>query len=248
MFFDGVVRNDRSILDFLVGNYSYLNDKLAKVYGISGVEGDKFRKVSLVGTPRAGVLTQGSVLTLTSNPTRTSPTKRGKWVLEELFNQPPPPPPPGVGLLNDDAHQLTGETLRKRMEQHRKDPACATCHMRMDPMGFSLENFDAIGKWRTMEGPVPVDASGELPDGTKFKGPVELRGILMKRKADFVRCLSEKMLTYAIGRGTEISDRCYVDSIAKSVEQHDYKFSSLIAGVVTSDPFRTRHDPAKGTK
>jgi len=248
MFFDGVVRNDRSILDFLVGNYSYLNDKLAKVYGIPGVEGDKFRRVSLAGTPRAGVLTQGSVLTLTSNPTRTSPTKRGKWVLEELFNQPPPPPPPGVGLLNDDAHQLTGETLRKRMEQHRKDPACATCHMRMDPMGFSLENFDAIGKWRTMEGPVPVDASGELPDGTKFKGPVELRGILMKRKADFVRCLSEKMLTYAIGRGTEISDRCYVDSIAKSVEQHDYKFSALIAGVVASDPFRTRHDPAKGTK
>lgn len=248
MFFNGVVKNDRSILDFLVGDYSYLNGPLAKLYGVPGVDGPDFRKVSLAGTPRAGILTQASVLTLTSNPTRTSPTKRGKWVLEELFNSPPPPPPPGVSVLADDGHQLTGDTLRKRMEQHRKDPACATCHMRMDPLGFSLENFDAVGKWRSLEGTVPVDASGVLPDGTKFSGPVELRGILMKRKGDFVRCISEKLLTYAIGRGTEASDKCYIDTIAKGVVKNDYRFSALVAGIVASDPFRTRHDPSKGAK
>lgn len=249
MFFDGVVRNDRSVIDLLGGQYSYVNGRLAKLYGIPNVEGDQFRKVSLVGTPRSGVLTQASVLTLTSNPTRTSPTKRGKWILDELFNQPPPPPPPGVGDLAGDGKAITGATLRIRMEQHRKDPACAVCHMRMDPLGFSLENFDAIGKWRTEDAGAPIDSSGVLPDGQKFKGPQELRGILLSRKDEFVKALSDKMLTYAMGRGTEISDRCYVDSITDATKKGDYKFSSLVAAIVTSPPFRTRHAiPVTGKK
>lgn len=241
MFFDGVVRNDRSVIDLLGGQYTYVNGRLAKLYGIPNVEGDQFRKVSLVGTPRSGVFTQASVLTLTSNPTRTSPTKRGKWILDELFNQPPPPPPPGVGDLAGDGKVITGATLRIRMEQHRKDPACAVCHMRMDPLGFSLENFDAIGKWRTEDAGAPIDSSGVLPDGQKFKGPQELRGILLSRKDEFVKALSDKMLTYAMGRGTEISDRCYVDSISEATKKGDYKFSSLVAAIVASPPFRTRH-------
>lgn len=248
LFFDGVVRNDRSVLDFLVGDYSYVNGKLANLYGIPGVEGDEFRKVSLAGTPRAGVLTQGSVLTLTSNPTRTSPTKRGKWVLDELLDQPPPPAPPGVGLLEDPSRQLQGDTLRKRMEDHRKNPACATCHMRMDPLGFSLENFDAIGKWRTKEGTVAIDASGELPGGVKFTGPKELRKILLTKKGEFVRCLSEKLLTYAIGRGVESSDQCYVDSISTAAAKSEYRFSALVSAVVTSDAFRIRKAASKGAK
>lgn len=244
MFFDEVVRNDRSVLDFIGAKYTYLNEPLAKHYGIAGVTGPEFRKVSLEGTPRAGVLTQASVLTLTSNPTRTSPVKRGKWVLDQLFNTPPPPPPPGVGDLKDDGKVITGATLRQRMEMHRKDPACATCHMRMDPIGFSLENFDATGKWRDMEGDAKVDASGVLPDGTKFNGPDALRGILLKRKGDFVRCLSEKLLTYAIGRGIESADKCVVDEIAAKATASSYRFSALVTSIVTSEPFRMRRPGA----
>jgi hypothetical protein len=244
MFFDGVVRNDRSVLDFLGARYSYMNERLAKHYGMGGVTGDEFRKVSLEGTPRGGVLTQASILTLSSNPTRTSPVKRGKWVLDQLLNQPPPPPPPGVGDLGADGKQLTG-TLRQKMEQHRQNPSCASCHKRMDPIGFSLENFDATGKWRTTDAGAPIDASGVLPDGKKFSGPNELRGILLQRKSEFVACLAEKMLTYAIGRGIDSADRCYVDRIATSVRQNEYRFSSLVTSIVTSEPFRFRRSVAK---
>jgi hypothetical protein len=248
MFFQGIVENDRSVLDFLDAKYSYMNGRLAEHYGITGVTGDQFRKVSLEGTPRAGVLTQASVLTLTSNPTRTSPVKRGKWVLEELFNAPPPPPPPGVGNLKDDGKPLTGATLRARMEQHRKDPMCAACHMKMDPIGFGLENFDATGKWRTEDANVAIDPSGVLPDGTKFKGPADLTAILSRRKEDFVKCISEKLLTYALGRGVDSADRCHVAEIANSVKAHDYRFSSLVAAIVTSDPFRMRRAAAPESK
>lgn len=248
MFFDQVVREDRSVIDFLSARYSYLNGRLAAHYGISGVTGDTFRKVSLEGTPRAGVLTQASVLTLTSNPTRTSPVKRGKWVLDELFNQPPPPPPPGVGTLKDDGHILTGATLRARMEQHRKDPNCATCHMRMDPIGFSLENFDATGKWRTEDSGVRINSAGVLPDGTKFAGPAELKRILVGRKDQFSRCLSEKLLTYALGRGIEPSDKCNVDQVSEFVKSHDYRFSALVSAIVVNDSFRLRTKSHLGTK
>ncbi len=240
MFFNGIVKNDRSIIDFLDAKYTYVNGPLAKHYGMTGVDGDEFRKVSLEGTPRAGVLTQASVLTLTSNPTRTSPVKRGKWVLEQILNTPPPPPPPNVAALPDDGKQVAAASLRAKMELHRKDPACATCHKKMDPLGFSLENFDATGGWRSKDGNTPIDASGVLPDGTKFQGAAELTGLLMKKKADFVRSLSEKLLTYSIGRGVESYDRCAVDAIAKTCESTGYRFSSLVTAVVTSDPFRKK--------
>jgi hypothetical protein len=244
MFFDSVVREDRSVLDFLGAKYTYLNADLAKHYGIPNVEGNQFRKVSLVGVPRSGVLTQASVLTLTSNPTRTSPVKRGKWVLDQLLNDPPPPPPPNVPDLKDH-DKITGATLRQRMEMHRKDPACATCHVRMDPIGFSLENFDATGKWRTEDEGAKIDNSGVLPDGTKFAGSDQLRTVLLKQKGRFVHALSDKMLTFALGRGLEPSDRCYVDEVARHVEKQEYRFSSLIAAVVRSEPFRTKR-PLKG--
>jgi len=238
MFFDGIVREDRSVVDFLDARYTYANEALARHYGIPNVTGDKFRRVSLEGTPRSGVFTQGSILTLTSNPTRTSPVKRGKWVLDQILNTPPPPPPPGVGDLKDNG-PLVG-TLRQRMEQHRKDPSCASCHQRMDPIGFSMENFDATGKWREKDGDALVDASGVLPDGTKFAGPVQLRKILLARKPMFVRALSEKMLTFALGRGVEAYDKCAVDDIAKIVTKKGYRFSSLVSAVAQSDPFRKK--------
>lgn len=247
MFFESVVREDRSIIDFIGGKYSYVNEDLASLYGIPNVKGEGFQKVSLVGLPRSGFLTQASILTLTSNPTRTSPVKRGKWILDQLLNQPPPPPPPNVPDLKDEKH-ITGATLRIRMEQHRKDPICSSCHVRMDPLGFSLENFDATGKWRTEDSGAKIDNSGVLPDGTAFAGPDELRGILLKKQPEFVRCVSEKLLTYALGRGVEGSDRCYVDDIAKRVQKGGNRFSSLVVAIVESEPFRSRRPNPAGTK
>ncbi len=240
LFFNGIVHNDRSVIDFINAKYTYINQQLAKHYGIDGVTGDEFRKVSLVGTPRAGVLTQGSILTLTSNPTRTSPVKRGKWVLEQILNAPLPPPPPNVGVLPDDGKQIAAASLRQKMEIHRRNPMCATCHKKMDPLGFSLENYDATGRWRSKDGNDPIDSSGVLPDGTKFKGSEELCNILIQKKTDFVKGLAEKLLTYAIGRGVESYDRCSVDEIALACESKGYHFSSLIDGIVLSDPFRKK--------
>ncbi|HSI72566.1 MAG TPA: DUF1592 domain-containing protein [Fimbriimonas sp.] len=236
MFFDAVVSEDRKLTDFLDGKFTYLNADLAKLYGLQGVEGTEFRKVSLEDTPRAGLLTQASILTLTSNPTRTSPVKRGKWVLEQILNDPPPPPPPGVpDLAASEPNSPEPTTPRELLKRHLKNPTCASCHVRMDPIGFSLENFDGIGKWRSS-----ADTRGELPDGTVFNGPTELRTLLLKKKGQFVKGLGEKMLTYALGRGVDSKDRCYVDEIAVKVEKSGYKFSSLIAAVVTSEPFRMR--------
>ncbi len=240
MFFESLLREDRSVLDFLDADYSYLNERLARHYGIAGVKGDQFRRVSLAGTPRGGVLTQASVLTVTSNPTRTSPVKRGKWILENLLGAPPPAPPPGVEQLKDDARSALTGTLRQRMVQHRANPACATCHQRMDPLGFGLENFDAVGAWRTREGDHPIDPSGVLPGGQSFQGPAELRAVLRTRKDAFCRCLTEKMLTYALGRGLERSDRCVVDETANALARKDYKISALVLAVVRSDPFLMR--------
>lgn len=240
LFFSAIVREDRSVLDFLDGKYTYVNGPLAKHYGIPNVEGDQFRRVALTDDARGGILTQASVLTVTSNPTRTSPVKRGKWVMEQLLNSPIPPPPPGVGNLPDDKKQPLVGTLRQRMEQHRANPACAACHARMDPIGFGLENFDAVGGWRDKDGDAKIDASGVLPDGKTFRGPAELRAILLSKKEQFVRCLTEKMLTYALGRGVETTDNCNVNAMAATVAKHDYKFSSLIVAIVESDPFRKR--------
>jgi hypothetical protein len=234
LFFLHVLREDRSILDFLDADYTFANETLARHYGLQGVHGDTFRKVSLAGTQRGGILTHASVLAVTSNPTRTSPVKRGKWILDNILGSPPPPPPPDVDELKEGE---TRGTLRQQMEQHRKNPSCASCHQRMDPLGFGFENFDVVGRWRTAEGRHPVDAGGVLPDGSTFTGPAELRKILLKKKDQFARCLTEKLLTYALGRGTERGDRCFVDGIVKKIDKDDYKFTSLIVEIVKSDPF-----------
>lgn len=242
-FFDSIVDEDRSVLDFLDADYTFVNERLARHYGLEGVQGNEFRRVHLPDGRRGGVLTQASILTITSNPTRTSPVKRGKWVLENLLGTPPPPPPPNVPELKEgEKGALTG-TLRQRMEQHRQNALCASCHSRMDPLGFGLENFDGIGAWRSDDGGQPVDASGTLPTGEKFQGPAELRGVLKSKQELFLRCLVEKMLTYALGRGLEPYDRCAVDKIQTALAADGNKFSRLILEIAASDPFRRRSQP-----
>ena len=205
MFLDNVIRNDRPILDLIDGKYSFINQRLAEFYGIPGVEGTDFRRVDLTGTARGGVLTQGSVLTVTSYPNRTSPVLRGKWILENILNAPPPAPPPGVPNL-DVSTVGTDASLRQQLEQHRKNPTCAACHARMDPLGFGLENFDAVGAWRTKDGKIAIDATGSLPDGRSFSGPQGLKSILMADRDAFAACVTSKLLTYALGRGLERYD------------------------------------------
>ncbi|EEF58342.1 DUF1592 domain-containing protein [Pedosphaera parvula] len=239
LYFGYVMEHDRSILEFIDSDYTFLNEPLAKLYGIPGVSGDEFRRVTFKNHERGGLLTQASVLTVTSNPTRTSPVKRGKWVLETILGAPPPPPPPNVPALSNDKKVVASGTMRQRMEQHRADPMCASCHARMDPIGFGFENFDAIGAWRTKEGTFDLDTTGKLVTGESFQGVQDLKRILLKDKRDaFVHCLSEKMLTYALGRGMEFYDKCAVDEITKTLAKNDFKFSSLVLSVVKSSPFR----------
>ena len=243
-FFETIVQDDRSILDFIDSDYTFLNERLATHYGVSGVKGDEFRRVALTGTARGGLLTQGSILTITSNPTRTSPVKRGKWVLDNLLGTPPPPPPPDVPDLSDAKEVVLSGSLRQRMEQHRANPACASCHARMDPIGFGLENFNAIGGWRGKDGKFPIDPSGQLPSGQSFQGAPELKAIFKQQKEQFVHCLSEKLLTYALGRGLEYYDKCAVSEIMAKLAKEDYRFSSLVLGVVNSAPFQKRRGEA----
>ena len=247
MFFEAIIKEDRSILDFLDGRFTFVNERLAKFYGIDGVSGREFRRVALDGHQRAGVLTQASVLTVSSYPTRTSQVVRGKWILENLLNTPPPPPPPDVQILDEDGAGATA-SVRQRLEKHRAIPACAGCHARMDPLGFGLENYDGIGHWRTKDGNFPIDSAGALPDGSKFSGAEELRAVLMARKAQFTRAVTEKLLTYALGRGLEEYDRPAVDKITASVEKNGYRFSQLIDSIVDSVPFRMRRGAAPAAK
>jgi len=240
MFFEAIVKEDRPILEFLDGKFTFVNGPLAKLYGIEGVEGDDFRRVALTGDQRGGILTQASILTVTSNPTRTSPVKRGKWVLEQILGTPPPPPPPNVPKLADDKQEPLTGTLRQRMEQHRKFPICASCHTQMDAIGFGLENFDPVGKWRGKDGDAIIDASGALPGGQKFAGPAQLKQILKTKKALFVKCLSEKIMTYALGRGLQNYDTCKISDIVATVGKNDYRFASLVTAIVMSEPFRMR--------
>ncbi len=245
LFAEHILREDRSVLEFLDADWTFLNGPLARHYGIPGVEGEEFRKVSLRGTRRGGVLTQGSFLTITSNPTRTSPVKRGKWVLENLLNAPPPPPPPDVPELPDNREaRLTG-SLRQRLEQHRADPMCASCHALMDPIGLGLENFDGVGAWRDQDEGFPVDPSGQLVTGETFRGPDDLKRLLLTAKREeFLRCLASKLLTYALGRGLEYYDQCAVDSIVDTLRRGHYRFSALVWGVVNSVPFQQRRGEA----
>ncbi len=239
LFFAAIVQEDRNILDFLDADFTFVNEPLAKLYGIPGIKGDEFQHVKLTGTARGGVLTQASVLTITSNPTRTSPVKRGKWILENILGTPPPPPPPDVPDLAEGGAELSG-SVRQRMEQHRANPNCAICHQRMDPLGFGFENFDAIGAWREKDGSFPIDPSGQLPGGESFRGPAELRQILKTRQQEFCRCLTEKMVTYAVGRGIQEADRCSIDQIVEAVAKDGNRFQTLIMQVVKSDPFQKR--------
>lgn len=257
LFFASVMREDRSILELLDADYTFLNERLARHYGIvdthgtragkppvrpggQPIRGEDFVRVDLVDDERGGLLTQASILTVTSNPTRTSPVKRGVWVLEQILGAPPPPAPPNVPLLPEGEEvELTG-SLRERFEQHRSDPVCANCHARMDPLGFALENYDAIGAFRTKDGAFDIDPSGELPDGRKFQTFAELKGILTEMKDAFARCLCEKMLIYALGRGVEFYDQPEVDRIVAALQRDDYRFSTLVREIVRSDPFQKR--------
>jgi hypothetical protein len=237
LFFEAIVREDRNIGDLLDADFSFVNEKLAKHYGIEGVKGKNFWRVKLPAN-RGGLLTQASILTLTSNPTRTSAVKRGKWVLDQILNTPPPPPPPDVPPLTETG-ELKG-TMRKMMEMHRANAVCSSCHQRMDPIGFAFENYDAVGAWRDKDGAFAVDASGVLPNGQNFTGPGELKSILKEKRDLFGRCLSEKLLTYALGRGLEYYDKCAVDTILKVLAQNHYRFSTLLDEVIASEPFQMR--------
>jgi Protein of unknown function (DUF1592)/Protein of unknown function (DUF1588)/Protein of unknown function (DUF1587)/Protein of unknown function (DUF1595)/Protein of unknown function (DUF1585) len=240
MFFTNIVREDRSILDFIDGSYSFVNERLAQLYHLSGVVGPEFRRVDLTGNrQRGGVLTQASVLTVSSYATRTSPVLRGQWILGNLLNAAAPPPPPNVPNLNEAAIG-TAASLRQQMEQHRKNATCASCHARMDPLGFGLENYDAIGAWRTEDGKFPVDPAGVLPDGRTFKEPCELKALLKVDRDAFAQGLTEKLLTYALGRGLESYDKPAVKKIAGSLAHDDYRFSSLVLNIVSSVPFQLR--------
>ena len=236
--FEHVLQKDRPITEFLTADYTFVNEPLARHYGISGVHGPDFVRVSLKGTGRSGVLTHASVLTLTSNPNRTSPVKRGKWILENILASPPPPPPPGVPALES---KETHGTLRQRMDAHRDNAMCASCHAKMDPLGFAFEHFDAVGRFREKDGDEVVDTRGELVSGERFADHVELSRVLSdSRQADFVRCVSEKMLTYALGRGLEYYDRPALVAMDTQLRKKNLRFSALIQAVVESVPFQYR--------
>jgi hypothetical protein len=257
LFLQAIIREDRSILDLIDGPFTYLNERLAQHYGIADTNGnsrngkatkprgeqiprEQFVRVALQGGERGGILGQASVLAVTSNPTRTSPVKRGRWVLEQILGTPPPPPPPDVPDLPEGEKAELKGSLRQRMEQHRSNPSCANCHARLDPLGFAFENYDAIGRFRTKDGNFPIDPSGELPGGVKFQGAGELKQILKGKKDLFSRCLTEKLLTYGLGRGLEYYDKAPVDRILQALEKKDYRFSALVIEIVKSDPFRMR--------
>jgi hypothetical protein len=240
LLFEEILREDRSVLGLLKSDHAYLNGRLAKHYGIPGVYGSHFRRVELGDDGiRGGLLRQGSVLTVTSYATRTSPVIRGKWVLENILGTPPPPPPANVPTLKDNTIS-SSLSVRERLAEHRANEACAGCHTLMDPVGFALENFDAVGRWRDTEEDRPVDATGGLPGGSRFEGVGGLERALLERPEVFAGTLTEKLLTFALGRGVETSDAPAVRKIVRDARAGDYRFSSLIVGIATSTPFRMR--------
>ncbi|MBI2188788.1 MAG: DUF1592 domain-containing protein [Acidobacteria bacterium] len=241
LFFESVLREDRSVLDLLNADDTFLNEPLALHYGIPGVYGSHFRRVRLADLTRGGLLGHGSILTVTSYANRTSPVVRGKWILDNVLNAPPPPPPPNVPELKPRDQQGKVLSMRAQMEQHRSNPVCASCHRVMDPLGFALENFDGIGRWRTADAGEAIDASGVLPDGTTFNGPREFRRMLAEqRREPFVSTVTDRLLTYALGRGLEYYDAPVVRRIVRDAAPRGYRFSSLVLGVVTSTPFQMR--------
>jgi hypothetical protein len=246
LFFEAVLRENRPVTDFIDGRYTFVNERLAQYYGLPDGMGQEFRRVPLDGIRRSGVLTHSSVLTVTSYPNRTSPVLRGLWVLENILGAPPPPPPPNVPELQEKSTSAE-LSLRQRLEQHRANPTCAGCHKKMDALGFALENFDAVGAWRSHDGPFPVDTAAELPGGHRFSGPAELKALLLKEKDQFTKCLIEKLLTYALGRGLTPQDRPTVAAIAKTVASKNYGFLTLVEEIVLSAPFRQRRTNSNGS-
>ena len=240
LFFASIVKEDRSVTDLLDADYTFLNERLARHYAIPGIYGSHFRRVRLADPNRRGLLGQGSILTVTSYPNRTSPVLRGKWIMENVLGTPPPPPLPNVPTLAENEPGHEARSLRERLATHRENPVCATCHDVLDPLGLALENFDAVGRWRTEEPGGAIDASGQLADGTLVEGPVSLREALVARRAQFVGVVVEKLLTYALGRGIDYADMPTVRGIVRRAEREDYRFSELILGVVESAPFRMR--------
>lgn len=237
LFVADQLREDRNVAELITADYTFVNERLAKHYGIPNVYGPRFRRVNFTDGVRGGLLGQASILAVTSYPNRTSVTVRGRWLLASLLGAPPPPPPPNVPSLKDPGQDGQPRSLRQRMEVHRQNPACASCHQRMDPLGFALENFDALGKWRTESDGAPIDATGSLPDGTQFEGIAGLRKLMASHKEDFVRTFAEKLLAYAIGRGIELSDMPAIRKIARDAAQEDNRWSAVIWGIVTSPPF-----------
>jgi len=244
MFFDNIVREDRNVFDLLKADYSFMNERLAKHYQIPNIYGSEYRRVSLAGTPRRGLLGQGSFLTVTSNPNRTSVVTRGAWILENLLGSPPPIPPPNVPPLPENVNAqgvaVVAKTVRDRMIQHRTNEPCKSCHQLMDPIGLSLENFDGVGHWRTLDTGSPIDASGQLVDGTPLNGVESLRTALLKYPDAFAQHMTEKMLMFAVGRETHYYDMPSVRAIAQAASRNDYRFSSIIVGIVNSPPFQMR--------
>jgi hypothetical protein len=243
MFFEAVLRENRPVTDFLDGKFTFLNERLAKHYGIPGISGPEFRRVELTTDQRGGVLTQASVLTVSSYPTRTSAVIRGKYVLQNILGSPPAPPPADVPALDEEAVGNAG-SFRQQLEKHRTNPTCASCHNRMDVLGFGLENYDGIGKWRTMDGKFPIDAGGTLPNGKTFSTPAEMKVLLKADLPDFTRCLTEKMLIYALGRGLHAYDRRTVDAIVRQTAASEHRFQTVLYGVVRSLPFQSRRGEA----
>ena len=239
-FVDSILREDRSVLDLLRANYTFVNERLARHYGIPNVYGSHFRRLTLdANSERGGLLRQGSILTVTSYATRTSPVLRGKWVLDNLLGVPPPPPLPDVPALKDNT--VDGRlAVRERLAEHRSNGACASCHNLMDPIGLSLEKFDAVGRRRTIDGGVPIDASGGLPDGSTFADVAGLEAALLRRPELFVGALTEKLLTYASGRGVEYYDAPAVRAIVRDARAQGFKISSIVVGIVNSAPFQMR--------
>jgi hypothetical protein len=236
------MQEDRSVIDLLDADFTFVDERLARHYGIPNVRGSRMRRIVLPpGDPRRGLLGQGSILTVTSAANRTSPVTRGKWVLENVLGAPPPNPPPGVETnLEKDAQQVKVTSLRQRMELHRANPACASCHRLMDPIGFSLENFDNTGKWRTLDGQTPIDASGRLGDGTTLNGPATLRQALLQKSDAFAAVFAERLLTYATGRAMRPQDMPAVRAVTRAAAQDKFHFSSFVAGVVKSTPFQMK--------
>ena len=243
LFVDSQLREDHSVLDLLTADYTFVNERLAEHYGIPGIKGERFRRVTLDDGVRGGLLGQGSILMVTSYPDRTAPVVRGRWMLENILGMPPPPPPetvPDLETTDSDGRLLS---MREQVEQHRANPACATCHIRMDPLGFALENFDAVGRWRTMSNGLPIDASSVFADGTPIDGIAGIRRLLLDHRESFVRTFTAKLLTYALGRGVEYYDNPAIRKILRDAAATDYRWSSIIRGIIESEPFQMGRAP-----